>query len=119
MGVWRLSDSFQKKRIKISLFTSPRRTPGNCSSICNNKNVKEIAKLIVVHGADINIKNDYWKTALHYAAEKCNDKETFEVLISHGLKINEKDKDGKTALHLTAEFDRLDTVKLLISYGAI
>ena len=52
-------------------------------------NSKEIAELLISHGANINEKNKDGVTALHIAAEN-NNKETAEVLISHGANINEK-----------------------------
>ena len=42
-------------------------------------------------GADVNLKNDGGRTALHYAASKGWLK-IAEILISHGAKINLKDK---------------------------
>lgn len=42
-------------------------------------------------GADVNLKNDGGRTALHYAASKGRLKIT-ELLLAHGAKINAKDK---------------------------
>ena len=42
-------------------------------------------------GAEVNLKNDGGRTALHYAASKGWLK-IAETLISHGAKINLKDK---------------------------
>lgn len=42
-------------------------------------------------GADVNLKNDGGRTALHYASSKGWLK-IAETLISHGAKINSKDK---------------------------
>lgn len=42
-------------------------------------------------GADVNMKNDGGRTALHYAASKGLLK-IAETLVSHGAKLNVKDK---------------------------
>ncbi|EAY22938.1 hypothetical protein TVAG_076850 [Trichomonas vaginalis G3] len=44
----------------------------------------------ISHGANINEKDKYGETALHFAAIY-NSKDTVEILISHGANINEKD----------------------------
>ncbi|EAY04906.1 ankyrin repeat protein, putative [Trichomonas vaginalis G3] len=77
-------------------------------------NCKEIAEFLISHGVDINVKNDYNETALHYSPYK----ETTEVLISHGIDINWKQKHGYTALHLAANINSEEVVELLLSHGA-
>ena len=67
-------------------------------------NSKEMAELLISHGANINEKDEKGRTALHIAARK-NRKEMAELLISHGANVNEKGKDGETTpvsyTHLT------------------
>ncbi|KAI5500068.1 protein ubiquitination [Trichomonas vaginalis G3] len=80
-------------------------------------NCKEIAELLISHGAYVDVKDNNKKTALHYAALN-NSKEIVELLISHGSDINEKDNSGKTALHYAAQKDYKEIVEILISHGA-
>ncbi|EAY17214.1 ankyrin repeat protein, putative [Trichomonas vaginalis G3] len=80
-------------------------------------NFPSLSKYFLSHGANINAKDKYGKTALHYAAEN-NSKETVELLISHGANINEKDNDGQTVLHYAARSNRKEYIEFLISHGA-
>ncbi|EAY04798.1 hypothetical protein TVAG_305480 [Trichomonas vaginalis G3] len=80
-------------------------------------NIPSLFEYFRLHGANINVKDEDGKTALHIAA-KNNNKETAEVLISHGANINEKNKDGVTALHYAAENNNKETAEVLISHGA-
>ena len=75
-------------------------------------NSKETTELLISLGANINEKDNYGKTALHYAAEN-NGKETAELLISHGININEKGNYGET------EYIRISAVSLLLFSVAI
>ncbi|CAI0394335.1 unnamed protein product, partial [Linum tenue] len=75
-------------------------------------------------GADVNLKNDGGRTALHYAASK-GWLEIAELLISHGAKINSKDKAcnsdlivGCTPLHRAASTGRAELCELLVEEGA-
>ncbi|KAL7215362.1 hypothetical protein ACSBR1_027517 [Camellia fascicularis] len=67
--------------------------------------------------ADVNLKNDGSRTALHYAASKGWLKIT-EILLSHGAKINLKDKVGCTPLHLAASTGNSELCEFLIEEGA-
>ncbi|EAX99000.1 ankyrin repeat protein, putative [Trichomonas vaginalis G3] len=80
-------------------------------------NCKEIAELLISHGANINETGNNEKTALYYATLN-NCKETAEVLISHGAIIDYKDRYGRTALHNAAMTNNKEIALLLISHGA-
>ncbi|EAY20762.1 hypothetical protein TVAG_391460 [Trichomonas vaginalis G3] len=79
--------------------------------------IPSLCEYFLSHCANVNEKDEYGKTALHYAAEN-NSKETAEFLISHGADINEENNDGKTALHCAAENNSEETAEFLISHGA-
>ncbi|EAY01266.1 hypothetical protein TVAG_027340 [Trichomonas vaginalis G3] len=79
--------------------------------------VPSFLEYFLSHGANINEKIEYGKTALHIAA-KNNRKEIAEVLILHGANINEKDEFGETALHIAAWKDSKEIAEFLISHGA-
>ncbi|EAY03873.1 hypothetical protein TVAG_443610 [Trichomonas vaginalis G3] len=53
-------------------------------------NRKEIAELLISHGADINEKKNKNGETAFYTAARNNRKEIAELLISHGADINEK-----------------------------
>lgn len=53
--------------------------------------VYHFLSIYLCEGANVNLKNDGGRTALHYAASKGRLK-IAELLISHGAKINSKDK---------------------------
>ncbi|EAY13227.1 ankyrin repeat protein, putative [Trichomonas vaginalis G3] len=80
-------------------------------------NISSLCEYFLSNGANINEKDKYGRTALHYAAY-FNCKETAELLISHGVNINEKDIDGENALHYAARNNCKETAEFLISHGA-
>ena len=60
----------------------------------------EIVKLLIKHGADINVRRGFGNlTFLMYVAMKC-DHEMLKLLLEHCADVNAKDEDGKTALML-------------------
>ncbi|KAH1064214.1 hypothetical protein J1N35_029201 [Gossypium stocksii] len=77
----------------------------------------EITEILFSKGANVNVKNDGGRTALHYAASKGWLK-IAELLISHGAKINSKDKVGCTPLHRAASTGKSALCELLIEEGA-
>ncbi|EAY01699.1 ankyrin repeat protein, putative [Trichomonas vaginalis G3] len=80
-------------------------------------NIQSFLEYFLSHGANINEKAEYGKTALHIAAEH-NSKEVAEVLLSHGANVNEKDRLELTALHIAAEHNSKETAVVLLSHGA-
>lgn len=62
----------------------------------------EDAKYLIAKGADVNHKNKYGWTPLHYAVTFYR-KEIAELLLSHQADINAKNQDGDTALHLITQ----------------
>ncbi|EAY13858.1 ankyrin repeat protein, putative [Trichomonas vaginalis G3] len=90
----------------------------NTCFVCSpNFHLSSLLEYFISNGADINAKNKYELTPLHYAARD-NRKETAEILISNGADINAKDKDGCTPLHYAARDNRKETAEILISNGA-
>ena len=57
----------------------------------------EVVKQHFANGADVNAKDKYGRTPLHYAV----DREIAELLIANGANVNAKDGDGETPLDLT------------------
>ena len=61
-------------------------------------------------GADINIRDNNNKTALHYATESGN-VENINLLLDKALSLNLTDSNNFTPLHFSAEFVHLDATK--------
>ena len=78
---------------------------------------KEIAELLIGNGADVNAKNDGGFTPLHYAASR-RDKEIAELLIAKDADVNAKMEDGDTPLDWAIEINRTETADLLRKHGA-
>ena len=81
--------------------------------------------LLIDKGTDVNTKNKFGSTPLHYVAHTGH-KEVAELLIAKGADVNAKDEGGVTPLHRVAiwghkeidkEIDK-ETVELLIAKGA-
>ena len=78
---------------------------------------KDVAELLLGHGADTDARDSYATSPLHYAAENGH-KEIAELLITKGADINAKNASGDTPLQYAAFYDRKDTIKLLLEKGA-
>ena len=62
----------------------------------------DVAALLLVNGASVNIPNALGYTALHYAVE-CKEPDAVQKLLSDRKEmINKRDNDGQTPLHLCA-----------------
>jgi len=79
--------------------------------------LREVAEVLIAHGADVNAKNDDGLTPLLYAAGYGR-LEVVEALLAHGAAVNAKDDKGLTPLHYAAEHGRLEVVDALLAHGA-
>jgi ankyrin repeat protein len=81
---------------------------------------REIVKLLLDSGAEVNAVNRWGQTPLHYACV-CRQKEIVEVLLDSGADVNIRDKNGHTAVALASSpkgTANKDIVELLVSKGA-
>ncbi|HET9218792.1 MAG TPA: ankyrin repeat domain-containing protein [Terriglobia bacterium] len=85
---------------------------------------REIVRLLVKHGFDINRKDDWGKTPLMWAAERAP-LETVQFLIESGADVNiasGKNMNGvssnQTALQIAKQAKRSDVIALLLRHGA-
>ena len=67
----------------------------------SRENDVQFASLLLSHGADVELRDEYGKTVLHSVAEWGHSGDIVKVLLEHNLDINARDNDGETAL-LTA-----------------
>ena len=81
---------------------------------CRHGNLQELQQLIS-EGANVNEKNNYGNTPLHYACIH-NHLEIVKELIIHNANVNEKNNNGYTALHKASQWGKLEIVKELIDY---
>ena len=86
------------------------------NSINVNKDLKELTKLLVKYGADINHKNDYFSTPLHYSAHYSE--QYTETLLKNGACPNIKNLKGETPLHISAQACTPVSAKALVKHGA-
>uniref|UniRef100_A0A0G4HF05 Uncharacterized protein n=1 Tax=Chromera velia CCMP2878 TaxID=1169474 RepID=A0A0G4HF05_9ALVE len=63
-----------------------------------NSDRKEMAELLLDHGADVNMADEGGKTILHHAALR-GAKGVVEVALSRGADVHLRDAEGRTALH--------------------
>jgi ankyrin repeat protein len=77
----------------------------------------KIVKYLVEARANIETRDQYYKTSLHYAAQHGHI-EIVKYLLEAEVDIEAKDINGKTALHLSAEYGHIEIVKYLVEKKA-
>ena len=76
-----------------------------------------VLRLLLEHGADVNVPNNTGWTPLHRAS--CNGApEVVRLLLEHGADINVPNKDGWTPLHLASSKKGPEVVRVLLEHGA-
>ena len=81
-------------------------------------NSKVMAEVLIAHKADVNAKDIFHRTPLHYSASSGNI-EVAKVLLANKADVNAKDRFySSTALHLAALNGNIFMAKLLIENGA-
>jgi ankyrin repeat protein len=77
----------------------------------------EAVKQAIADGANVEVKNVFSITPLHFASAKGH-KEIAELLIAEGAEVNAKNVGGETPLDNAAYWGHKEVAKLLISRGA-
>ncbi|KAF7125023.1 hypothetical protein RHSIM_Rhsim12G0134100 [Rhododendron simsii] len=81
------------------------------------KSTLQTSEFLLFSWADVNLKNDGGRTALHYAASKGNS-ELCELLIEEGAEIDATDRAGQTPLMNAVICENKEVALLLIRHGA-
>jgi ankyrin repeat protein len=84
------------------------------AAIC--KAYRDIVKRLVLRGAELNKKDEFGDTALHYSARD-GEKELAELFIYHGADVNSRNEHDLTPLHYAARNSK-EVTELLLSNGA-
>ena len=80
----------------------------------------ELVQKLIEYDADINAKNAYGSTPLHWASrgQHFNDGAILRLLLTHGGDVNARDREGLTPLHEASKYGALEVARLLLEYGA-
>ena len=71
------------------------------NAVCKSAQFYEISKLLLEHGASVDIQDDEGNTALHYAVQYYpTNKQTVDLLLERGSKTTIKNKCGATPVVL-------------------
>ena len=104
-------------------FQLPNWTVLGRAAACGHK---DVVKLLLSKGADINIENPQGLTPLHRAAYH-GTRDMVKIFLDNGAEPNRADRDGRTPLHWAAlrarsaalrDSDSYHVYKLLLEYGA-
>lgn len=76
-----------------------------------------IAEILIKSNANLNYKDVYGNSALHYCA-KVNNIEIAKMLLEHKADVNIQNLSKETPLHFAARYNHLEMVKLLLEYKA-
>lgn len=84
----------------------------------NDNNPEVVKNLINDVGMDLNDKDEYGETQLHYAIVNYNSEHVVDMLLKAGADVNACNWDGNTPLHTAASNHMLNMVKILLGAGA-
>jgi len=79
---------------------------------------RDIAELLIAHGADINAREIFHNRSALILALSEKHEDVGELLVAHGAAINASDQQGATPLFYAAEGDMEMMVELLVARGA-
>ena len=101
----------------LGLFSSFRRKGYTPLHVAAFNNARDVAVVLIEHGADIDAKSEQGWTALHGAAWR-NTHGIAVDLLERGADVHAKARNGWTALHRAAESNAHEVAAELIEHGA-
>src|ERR1035437_9720990 len=122
--VGRIHDAAQRgdlKKVKAILKDNPDlvfskdavgATPLHYAAIWGRK---DVVKLLLAHGAEINAKDNLGRTPLWQASDYKDEKDVAELLLAHGAEVNAKDNFGGTPFLVAGN---KQVAELLLAHGA-
>ncbi len=106
---------FEDKDLGIILRSRKESPPIPFHEAVENEDI-ELVKKFIFQGQDIEIRDEYGRTALHIVVRNRSDMLNF--LLDQGASIEAADNHGYTLILLAASLDQKNTVKLLLARGA-
>ena len=85
---------------------------------CLNDTPTAVHLLVEHANADVNAKNEYGETPLHWACQSGN-ANIVTYLVAHGADVDCQDGDGNTPLHWAAEEDHEDILLILLKISKL
>jgi hypothetical protein len=92
-------------------------TPLHWATEGHNFEDGSVLRLLLDHGADINVQSQIGRTPLHVATYN-GALEVVRVLLEHGADVEVTNNDGQTVLQVAIEEGHGKVVKLLLEHGA-
>ncbi len=87
-------------------------------ALLHKANHRSVVRLLLWHGANVDVLDEKRRTPLHYAAQK-NLVGVARELMLQGASINVQDSDGMTPLHHAVSMNAAEVVRLLVDHGAL
>jgi len=72
----------------------------------------KIIEALIMHGADVKVRDKYGMTPLMYACLNNTEPRVIDVLIKHGADIKARSNVGKTALDYAKDNDKIYETKV-------
>ena len=90
------------------------RTPLHVASLNGRE---KVVRLLIEHGAKVNVQDTHKATPLHYASRAGRD-EVARVLLEHGADVNARNKADTTPLHRASRNGHGKVALVLLQHGA-